>query len=99
MPLIHSTCFNSLRHSHKTLYCNLLPGVDKAHGVERDLANEGVVGHHHSDGSEEHLQVVGQLLATRVAGVHGNEHGARRVQCELSALEHESVTNETMLSL
>ena len=48
-----------------------------------------VVGHHHGDGAEESLQVVGQLCATGVAGVHRDEAGARRHQLDLTALEHE----------
>ena len=35
-------------------------------GVEHDLADEAVVGHHHRDGAEQRLEVVGQL---RAAGV------------------------------
>jgi hypothetical protein len=29
--------------------------------IERDLANQGVIGHHHCDWSEQGFEVVGQL--------------------------------------
>lgn len=53
------------------------------------LCDERVVGHHHGDGPEESLEVVGKLRSTGVAGVHGDEGGARHHQPDLLALKHE----------
>ena len=49
-----------------------------------------IVGYHHGDGSEERLQVVGQLGAARVPGVHRDEGRAGRQQLDLTALKHEA---------
>ena len=84
---------NSMRFTQRmTNVYHLLPGVDEAHAVERDLADERVVGHHHGDGAEEHLQVIGQLLPARVARVHGDEDGTCWIQGQLRTLEHEAET-------
>ena len=65
--------------------------VHEAARVQRDLANERVVWHHHGHGAEEHLEIVGQLGAARVAGVHRYAHVAVGVEVELGALEYERV--------
>ena len=66
-------------------------GLQVAGGVEHDLRDHGVVGHHHGDGAEQRLQVVGQLGAAGVAGVHRDVHVALRVQVQLRVLEHEAL--------
>lgn len=53
------------------------------------LCDECVVGHHHGDGPEESLEVVGKLCSAGVAGVHGDEGGARHHQLDVFALKHE----------
>ena len=53
-------------------------GVREAVGVEHDLADEGVVRHHHRHGPEEGGQIVRQLGAARVARVHRDEDVERR---------------------
>ena len=58
--------------------------------VQDNLGDELVVGHHHGNRSEQGLQVVGQLGAARVAGIHCDEGGARRDQLDLAALENEA---------
>ena len=40
--------------------------------VEHNLGDHGVVGHHHSHGAEEGLQVVGQLGASGVTCTSGD---------------------------
>ena len=40
--------------------------------------------HHHHHRPEECLEVVGQLSASSVAGVHGDEDAARRAQVDLA---------------
>ncbi len=64
--------------------------VHEAAGVEGDLADQAVVGHHHGHGAEEYLQVVGQLGAAGVSGIHCDAHVALGVEWELCALEVES---------
>ena len=62
-------------------------GLEVTERVEDDLADHGVVRDHHRDGSEERLEVIGELGATRVARVHGDEHVARATQRQAGALE------------
>ena len=66
-------------------------GVAVAERVEPDLRDEGIVRHHHGAGPEEGLEVVGELRAPRVAGVHGDVHGARGDEPDLRVLEDELV--------
>mmetsp|Transcript_23335 Transcript_23335/g.80944 ORF Transcript_23335/g.80944 Transcript_23335/m.80944 type:complete len:278 (+) Transcript_23335:1712-2545(+) len=65
--------------------------VGVAHGVQDDLADHGVVGDHHGHGTKEHLQVVRELGAASVTGVHRDERAARHLQRQVGALEHESL--------
>ena len=46
--------------------------------------------HHHRDGAEEGLEVVGQLGAAGVARVHRDEDGVGRVDGQVGALEDEA---------
>ena len=48
-----------------------LPGLLKAHGIEEDFGDHGVVRHHHGAGAEEHLEVVREVTSAGVARVHG----------------------------
>lgn len=48
----------------------LRSSVDEAVGVERDLADHGVVRHHHGHRPEQHLQIVRQFRPARVPGGH-----------------------------
>ena len=59
-------------------------GLEVTERVEDDLADHGVVRYHHRDGSEERLEVIGELGATRVAQVHGDKHVARATQAAIS---------------
>ncbi len=43
------------------------------HRSQLNLDDDLSIGHHHCHSSEEHLQVLGQLLSTSVARVHGDE--------------------------
>ena len=74
---------------YKMLGFSVRSCVDEAHGVERDFADERVVGHHHGNSSEQDFQVVWQFSATRVTRVHGDEHCAGWIKRQLSAFEHE----------
>lgn len=56
---------------------------------ENDLSDESIIGDHHSDGSKERLEIVGQLDSARVRRIHGDEEAARVVQANLAAFEHE----------
>mmetsp|Transcript_12959 Transcript_12959/g.30929 ORF Transcript_12959/g.30929 Transcript_12959/m.30929 type:complete len:662 (+) Transcript_12959:973-2958(+) len=64
-------------------------GLDEALSHEHVLANELHIGHHHSDWSEERLETLGQLRATQVAGVHGDECSTCGVEGNLITLQHE----------
>ena len=66
-------------------------GDREAEGHERDLADEAVVGDHHRDRAEEHLEVVGQLGAAGVARVHRDEDRVGRVDREVSPFEDEAL--------
>ena len=61
----------------------------EALGEEHHLGDERVVGDHHGHRPEQRLEVVGQLRAPRVAGVHGDEHRERMHELHLAALEDE----------
>ena len=63
------------------------PGGVETLGEEHDFANLLQVGDDHRDGTEERLEVIGELGATRVAGVHGDEVTRRGHQLHLLALE------------
>ena len=56
---------------------------------EHHLADHRVVGDHHRDRAEEHLEVVGQLNAAGVARVHRDERVARHLEGQLGALKIE----------
>ena len=56
-----------------------------------DLGDERVVRHHHRHGAEEGLQVVRQLRAPGVPGVHGDEHAEAWVQRYLLSDELEDL--------
>lgn len=57
--------------------------------VEGVLGDQRVIGHHHRNGAEQRLQIVGQLGSARVTGIHGNEDGAGRIEEDLRALEND----------
>jgi len=61
--------------------------VQETEGVKTNLTNNGVVGHHHSDGSEKSLQVVGQFSTTSITGVHSNENAESRLHLDEGAFE------------
>ena len=61
----------------------------EALGEEHHLSHQRVVGDHHGHRPEQRLEVVGQLRAPRVAGVHGDEHRERVHELHLAALEDE----------
>lgn len=42
-------------------------------GSELDLNDDFSIRHHHSNSSEQHLQVLWQFLSTSVSRVHSNE--------------------------
>jgi hypothetical protein len=67
--------------------------------VQGDLGDHGVVGHHHGHRAEERLQVVGQLGAARVAGIHCDEGGAGGIEADLGAFEHDHVSAAVDTSL
>lgn len=48
-----------------------------------------VVWHHHGEGPEESLQVVRELSAAGVPGVHGDKDSTCSDELDLSTLEHE----------
>lgn len=50
-----------------------------------------VVWHHHSKGTEESLQVVRELSAAGVPGVHGDKDGTCPNELDLSTFKHESL--------
>lgn len=57
--------------------------------VQFDLRYQSVIGNHHGDGSEEGLEVIGQFRPSRVTGIHGDEHGAGRVQLQFGPFEEQ----------
>ena len=62
-----------------------------AHGAQLDLHDDLAVGHHHGHAAELRLEVLGQLLAARVARVHRDEVADRRVAVDglaVGELEH-----------
>ena len=63
----------------------------EALGEEHDLDDERDVRLHHRHGPQQRLEVLGQLGAARVAGVHRDEDAARRVELDLLALEPEEL--------
>eukprot|EP00964_Phaeocystis_antarctica_P042671 scaffold24462_cov48-Phaeocystis_antarctica.AAC.3 len=63
----------------------------EAEGEETDLGDHRVVGHHHGHRTEERLEVVGQLGAACVAGVHRDEGASGAVDLDDRALEVELV--------
>ena len=42
--------------------------------IKHDLSNQGIIRHHHSDRSEESLQVIWKLGSSGVTWVHGDEN-------------------------
>eukprot|EP00962_Isochrysis_galbana_P015846 scaffold4536_cov113-Isochrysis_galbana.AAC.12 len=66
-------------------------GLAKALGEEHDLGDQAVVGHHHCDGAEERLEVVGQLGAAGVAGIHRDEDAVAGIERDLASLEDEAL--------
>ena len=65
-------------------------GLEVTERVEDDLADHGVVRDHHRDGSEERLEVIGELGATRVTGVHGDGTPGAVLEANLGTLEDEA---------
>jgi hypothetical protein len=43
------------------------------HTSKFNLHDNLSVGHHHSDSSEKHLKIFGELLSSGITGIHGNE--------------------------
>lgn len=70
-------------------------GIAEAKRVERDLGYHGKVGDHHGHRPKQGLQVVGQLRAAGVAGIHGDEDGAGGDQRDLRALENKAFRLQT----
>lgn len=56
---------------------------------EHDLGDETVVGDHHADGTEEHFEVVGELGAAGVTGVHCYEYAAIWTKLDVAVAEQE----------
>eukprot|EP00968_Pinguiococcus_pyrenoidosus_P017454 scaffold1741_cov262-Pinguiococcus_pyrenoidosus.AAC.7 len=54
-------------------------GAHEAFGHEQVLADEHEVRNHHRHGAEERFEALGQLGTAEVAGIHGNEHAASRI--------------------
>ena len=80
----------------KDLYQHGMPFAKKAHpyhevavAVQYNFTDHGVVGHHHRHRAEERLQVVGQLGATGIAGVHGDGTPSTPFELHLRALKRE----------
>ena len=73
------------------LGCEALGGAE-ALAEEHDLGDGLSVGGDHGDGAEELLEVVGEVAAARVAGVHRDEDACRRVEAlhALAAAEVEA---------
>ena len=46
--------------------------MTKTFSTKHDFGNQTVIRDHHSDWSEEHLQIVGQFSTTSVTWIHGN---------------------------
>ena len=63
--------------------------LEVAERVQDDLADHGVVRDHHRDVTEERLEVIRELGAARVAGIHGDEHVGGVNDPELHTLEDE----------
>eukprot|EP00967_Tisochrysis_lutea_P013817 scaffold15484_cov30-Tisochrysis_lutea.AAC.3 len=51
----------------------------------------GVIGHHACHGAEERLEIVRELRAPSVSGIHCDEHSTRGIQANFSTLENESL--------
>mmetsp|Transcript_9667 Transcript_9667/g.9377 ORF Transcript_9667/g.9377 Transcript_9667/m.9377 type:complete len:303 (-) Transcript_9667:928-1836(-) len=56
-----------------------VPPLQEPKGVKHDLAYHGVIWHHHSDRSEESLQVVWELCPPSIPRVHRDEHTKSRL--------------------
>lgn len=56
-------------------------------GVQHDLADHCIVGHHHCHCSEQGFQIVGQLSSTSIAWVHGDENTESGQKFNCAALE------------
>ena len=52
-------------------------------GIERDLADHCIIGHHHGNRTEQHLQIVRQLRAPGVARIHRDENVTRRIELQV----------------
>eukprot|EP00962_Isochrysis_galbana_P019781 scaffold5766_cov110-Isochrysis_galbana.AAC.8 len=65
------------------------PRLEVARREQHHLANHRVVGHHHRDGAEEHLEVVGQLGPAGVARVHRDKGVAHHLERERRTFEQE----------
>ena len=65
----------------------LLVSVQMPLKLMHDLGDEPVIGHHHRHRPEERLQVVGQLGAAGVAGVHRDEDAARGLEADGAPLK------------
>ena len=63
--------------------------VYKAEGVQGDFSYHGIIRHHHGHRSEQHLEIIRELLASSVAGVHRDYDVAGGVQTDFLTLEHE----------
>ena len=61
--------------------------------IEEVLKRES---HHHSAGSEESLEVIGQLSATRITRVHGDVHVTVGIDLHVGALEEEALHSRTL---
>lgn len=62
-----------------------------ATGVEHDLSNHGIVWDHHGHSTEQSLEVVWQLRAAGIAGIHGDEDIAAGPQRKLAAFKDEAL--------
>lgn len=65
-------------------------GITVAIGVQADLSDEGVVGHHHCARPEESLEVVRELAAASITRVHRDKDCACGVQGNLAVLKHKA---------
>lgn len=63
--------------------------LEEAVGVETDLSNGNVLGHHHSHRTEQGLQVVWQGRPACIAGIHRDENVARVLDTDLDSFESE----------
>ena len=66
-------------------------------GAHLDLLDYLKVRHHHGDAPEERLEVLGQLLPAGVAGVHGDEEGAHRLEGDVLGVAGELEDLEALL--